>query len=43
MWMGLCLALILIGSILVGVWSAALKRMLITKPSAETLEASPSN
>jgi MATE family multidrug resistance protein len=41
MWVGLCLALVLIGSILVGVWSRLIKQML-ANPVAEPARAAPS-
>jgi MATE family multidrug resistance protein len=41
MWVGLCLALVLIGSILVRVWSRLIKQML-ANPVAEPAQAAPS-
>jgi MATE family multidrug resistance protein len=42
MWVGLCLSLILIGSILVGVWSLSLKRMFAATHVAQGAQAIPS-
>jgi MATE family, multidrug efflux pump len=41
MWVGLCLALVLIGSILVGVWSRLLKYMLAESKVVEPVQATP--
>jgi multidrug resistance protein, MATE family len=37
MWLGLCLALVLIGSVLVGVWQAEIKRLTVTKSTVTGL------
>ncbi len=42
MWLGLCLSLVVIGSILVAVWSVSLRRMLAATQVAETAPAIPS-
>jgi MATE family multidrug resistance protein len=42
MWVGLCLSLIVIGSILVAVWSVSLKRMFAATQIAESAQAIPS-
>jgi multidrug resistance protein, MATE family len=41
MWVGLCLALVLIGSILVGVWSRLLKYMLAESEVVQSAQATP--
>jgi hypothetical protein len=40
MWEGLCLALILIGSAMVGVWHSVLKRLVIAPATATQMESS---
>jgi hypothetical protein len=42
MWIGLCLALMLIGSILVSGWNRLIKRLLLASTAAEPAEAMPS-
>ena len=42
MWIGLCLALVLIGIILVGVWSRLIKHTVAKSAAAEALQTSPS-
>jgi len=42
MWIGLCLALVLIGIILVGVWSRLIKHIVAKSAAAEALQTSPS-
>jgi hypothetical protein len=34
MWLGLCLALVLIGSALLAVWQAEIKRLTVTRSAA---------
>ncbi|HZD95877.1 MAG TPA: MATE family efflux transporter [Candidatus Sulfotelmatobacter sp.] len=42
MWVGLCLALVLIGTVLVGVWSVLIKRLLAEAPDTEVWEKASS-
>ena len=42
MWVGLCVALVLIGLILVGFWSLLIRQLLAEKAETGTLEATPS-
>jgi MATE family multidrug resistance protein len=41
MWVGLCLALVVIGIVLVGVWSRLIRRLLAVNPLAEKIGATP--
>ena len=43
MWVGLCLALVLIGSILLGAWSKAIQQMIANVTRMEDLQASAAN
>jgi len=42
MWVGLCLALIVIGIALLAVWNRVIKQMLVESAAAETVQTAPS-
>jgi multidrug resistance protein, MATE family len=42
MWVGLCLALVLIGSALLAVWNRVIKEMLVEHAAVETVQTAPS-